>query len=1126
MDSDSRNSAQGTGAGRGASASPAFDSVDVMVPMRDGVRLHTTIFTPKGASADLPIIFARTPYGIAGASRAFGSSYAELAADGYIFALQDIRGRYTSEGQFVMLRPMRNKKDKKAIDESTDAYDTIDWMLKKVPHNNGRVGMMGTSYPGWLTVIAMLDPHPALKAVSPQASPADMFIGDDFHHNGAFRLSYGFEYATMMETNKERAAFTFDDPDTYAWYLKLGSLATINMRYLHEQIPSWNNFAFHASYDAFWQRQAIKPYVDRVTVPTLSVSGWWDQEDFYGAITIYELLEKYDKNHLNYLVVGPWNHGGWSGASGQKLGPVDFGFATSPDYRKTILAPWFAYWLKDQGKLDLPEATTFETGTNKWVRRDSWPPKTGVTTKRLYTQAQGGLSFEHPSGARTRAFEFVGVGSGRTQYPVSPTAHSADLLARLELGAVAGRRSAFSQEPPGRQELADAAAHRGRGHRRQHHGAPLRVDHRVRRRLDREADRRLSRPVGRRYVDGRLPAHGGERRLPRAVSKGIRHAGGDHAQPRRRVHRRPPYAGLPLQKRTPDHGAGPEHVVSGHRPKPADVRRQHLRRQGRGLQSGNASHLPRDRCRDVRRSLSRGDAMSRMSRMSRMSISRTASVSRAFVLCASVCAIAAVPTIGTAQSPSPDWAAFDRYVAKAASDWHVPALAIAVVHDDSVVFARGYGVLETGKPTRADEHTRFAIGSTTKAMTSAGLAMLVDEGKLHFDDRVTDYIPELQLYDPYASHELTIRDLLTHRTGMPATDLFWTRFDYPITEVIHRLRYIKPQSSFRSEWEYQNVMYSLNGLIIERVSGMPWDAFVRSRIFGPLGMTETEPLVSSIRGKSNVAVPHVLAGDSVRVVPIRSTDRVASAGSVWSSVSDMSKWMRFVLDSGRVGNKRLIAANTFRELITPQIRAPFEEYPALELAKSHSFSYGLGWFIQDYRGQSMWMHTGSIDGMCAIIGLLPDKRTGVYILENLDHAELRHALMYSALDLYLGGPSRDWSADVHALFDKLRREATTTAAAGASAPRVETHPSLPLERYVGTFVDSAYGTIQVTLVNGTLRARIGNEPAADLAPLAYETFRTTPVPPVPASALTFVPDGAGRVSGVRMSGVVFERKRG
>ncbi len=256
----------------GAPRVPTFEKTETMVAMRDGVKLHTNIFSPKGFAGNLPIIFVRTPYGIEGAERAFSSSYAELARDGYIFVLQDIRGRYKSEGQFVMLRQMRDKKNKSAIDEATDTYDSIDWLIKNVPRNNGRVGMMGTSYPGWLTVVGALDPHPALKAVSPQASPADMFLGDDFHHNGAFRLSYGFEYAVMMETNKERAQFAFGDTDTYDWYLRLGSLAHVNEKYLHGNIPSWNDFVNHPSFDAFWQRQAVAPYIDRVSVPTLSVA--------------------------------------------------------------------------------------------------------------------------------------------------------------------------------------------------------------------------------------------------------------------------------------------------------------------------------------------------------------------------------------------------------------------------------------------------------------------------------------------------------------------------------------------------------------------------------------------------------------------------------------------------------------------------------------------------------------------------------------------------------------------------------------------------------------------------------------------------------------------------------------
>ena len=380
-----------------ARVAPVFEMREVMIPMRDGVKLHTAIYTQKDVTEPRPIIFVRTPYGIAGGARAIATGYADLADEGYIFVFQDIRGRFTSEGQFVMLRPPRDKSRKGAIDESTDAYDTIDWLLKKGPANTGKVGMLGVSYPGWLTVMAMLDPHPALKAVSPQASPEDMFIGDDFHHNGAFRLSYGFEYAAMMESGKELKAFEFDKPDLYDWYLDVGSLSHINERYLKGKIPTWNDFVKHDSYDAFWKKQAASPYLKSVKVPTLNVAGWWDQEDFFGPIKIYETLEKHDTRKMNYLVVGPWNHGGWNATMGQKLGPVDFGSPTSAWFRKNVQAAWFAYWLKGKGRLDLAEATTFEAGSNTWQSHDSWPPKKNVSVKRLYPHAGGLLSFDPPT---------------------------------------------------------------------------------------------------------------------------------------------------------------------------------------------------------------------------------------------------------------------------------------------------------------------------------------------------------------------------------------------------------------------------------------------------------------------------------------------------------------------------------------------------------------------------------------------------------------------------------------------------------------------------------------------------------------------------------------------------------
>jgi putative CocE/NonD family hydrolase len=388
-------------------AEPAnYVKAEAMIAVRDGVRLHTAIYTPKDVRGPLPILLLRTPYGIErGAPRDMRGYLKELADEGYVFAFQDIRGRYKSDGQFVMNRPPRDHSDPKAIDESTDTFDTIDWLVKNVPNNNGRVGMLGISYGGWLTVMAMLDPHPALRAVSPQASPADQFLGDDFHHHGAFRLSYGFEYVALLETAKTNTSFRFNRHDTYEWYLRLGALANVNAKYFHGKMPTWNDFVEHPNYDAFWRKLAFAPYLDRVTVPALHVAGWWDQEDFYGAMTIYERLEKKDKKGQNFLVVGPWNHGGWSRGEGRSLGKIKFDSPTGKHFRAQVQAPWFAHHLKDKGPFDQPEALLFQTGRNRWERLDEWPPRRAVAKKNLYFQADGRLAFAPPPSGPGRKFD-------------------------------------------------------------------------------------------------------------------------------------------------------------------------------------------------------------------------------------------------------------------------------------------------------------------------------------------------------------------------------------------------------------------------------------------------------------------------------------------------------------------------------------------------------------------------------------------------------------------------------------------------------------------------------------------------------------------------------------------------
>ncbi len=388
-------------------AESAFTRTEAMIPMRDGVRLYTVIYAPREVSEPLPILLLRTPYGIGGIDTAYlARALPDLVADGYIFVFQDIRGRFRSEGEFVMLRQPRDPAKGEMIDEGTDTYDTIAWLLEHVPNHNGRVGLAGTSYGGWLTIMGMLEPHPALRAAVPQGSPADMWIGDDFHHNGAFRLSYGFEYAYRMESGKEMAdvAEVIHRYDTYEWYLELGPLSNVNEKLVQGRLPTWNDFVQHPDYDAFWQRQALAPWLKRVTVPTLNVAGWWDQEDFYGPLKIYELLEQHDSMNMNFLVVGPWNHGGWSG-EGRRLGPLDFGSATGEYYQRNVRAPFLAYYLKGRGRPDLPEALTFRTGRNEWVRHTAWPPRAGVAERRLYLREGRALRFAPPRGSDADAFD-------------------------------------------------------------------------------------------------------------------------------------------------------------------------------------------------------------------------------------------------------------------------------------------------------------------------------------------------------------------------------------------------------------------------------------------------------------------------------------------------------------------------------------------------------------------------------------------------------------------------------------------------------------------------------------------------------------------------------------------------
>jgi uncharacterized protein len=389
----------------------SYTKTTYMIPMRDGVKLFTVVFTPENFATTLPILIQRTPYGADKPDNysPLNESYlAVMAKEGYIFVFQDIRGRFRSEGSFEMNRPLYHISDKRLTDESTDAYDAIDWLIKHIPNNTGKAGILGISYLGYTALDAISDPHPALKASSPQASPTDMFLGDDFHHNGAFRLSYGFEYSYYVENEKEgNSLFPFPQFDVYEWYLHLGSLKNVNDKYFHNRLTSWNDFAQHPNYDKFWKRQSMLLQIQYPQIPVMHVGGYYDQEDLNGPQIMYTHLEKVDSLSYNYIVLGPWNHGGWAEPNGDSLGKIDFESKTA-QYFQNLQKKWFDYYLKGIGEGKLAEATCFQTGTNEWKTYNTWPPK-DADIKHLYTFADGTCSFDKP-----------GTSSGAVSYLSDP----------------------------------------------------------------------------------------------------------------------------------------------------------------------------------------------------------------------------------------------------------------------------------------------------------------------------------------------------------------------------------------------------------------------------------------------------------------------------------------------------------------------------------------------------------------------------------------------------------------------------------------------------------------------------------------------------------------------------------
>jgi len=475
--------------------------------------------------------------------------------------------------------------------------------------------------------------------------------------------------------------------------------------------------------------------------------------------------------------------------------------------------------------------------------------------------------------------------------------------------------------------------------------------------------------------------------------------------------------------------------------------------------------------------------------------------------------LAAVVAVSARAQRAPT-AGLDAEVARALGALEHPGVAMAIVKGDTIVYAKGFGVRRLGDPAPVDAHTMFAIGSSSKAFTGLAVAMLVDEGKVEWDAPLTRYLPELQLSDPYVTRELTVRDALTHRSGLARTDLVWISGQFDSAELLRRLRFVKPAGGFRAVYGYQNLMFLAAGTLVARVSGAPsWGDFVERRIFAPLGMRESNTSVRALAGQANVAQPHAIIDDTLRTITFRNVDIVAPAGSINSNVLDMAKWVRFQLAGGVVDDKPLLGERALNETRTPQFILRRSRRGGAD-RDGYFSAYGFGWFLEDYHGRFVVHHGGNIDGMTALVAFMPDEQLGVVVLTNMNGSPLPTVLAYDVFDRFLGRPAKDRVAEIQAARTRATARAEQ-AVAKIEAARVKgTSPSLPLGRYSGDYADSANGTMAVRLEGGKLVLRYGPEFIGDLEHWHYDTFRVLwrSSALVGPGFVSFTLDGTGRVS--------------
>jgi CubicO group peptidase (beta-lactamase class C family) len=472
-------------------------------------------------------------------------------------------------------------------------------------------------------------------------------------------------------------------------------------------------------------------------------------------------------------------------------------------------------------------------------------------------------------------------------------------------------------------------------------------------------------------------------------------------------------------------------------------------------------------------------------------------------------------------------ALFDAYVQQAVKDWEAPGLGIVVVKDNQVIFKKGYGVIKLGTNQLVNSQTLFNCASTTKAMTATCMGILVDQGKVKWDDPVIKYLPEFQLYDPWVTRELKVRDLFLHNSGVGNADFLWGDNHLTADEILEKMRLVKPSYSMRSSFIYQNIFYLAAGKVIEKVSGIPWADFVRQFVFQPLGMTNTFSQISQVNS-TNIATPHYRIDKQIQVISRDIADVVGPAGSVLSCIDDMGIWIKTMMDSSKYAGGRLLKPDTWKEMFRPQTLVTAEQfYPTKELTKPNFMTYALGWFQQDYRGKKLNFHTGSLAGAVAINAQMPEENIAVYIFGNLDHVEVRHALMFKTIDYFALGGNRDWSKEFLKLYGDIHA-ASEKAETDADNKRVlNTHPTFALKEYAGMYEDPLYGKVVISFENNELSFLLNNDNSAGkLTHWNYDSFKAEFAKKwYGKSNLLFQINTEGKVDGLNLDGFQFQKTK-